>query len=102
MKRDKSSYLLRVPDEVVSLIRGLHPLIKSQIRTALQKILEDPHCGKSLKEELHGLRSYRVKKYRIIYRIIRKNMELEIIAVGPRRNIYEETFKIISKEESKK
>jgi len=100
MKREKSTYLLRVPDEVASLIRGLHPLIKSQIRTALQNILEDPHCGKSLKEELHGMKSYKVKKYRIIYRIVCKNMELEVIAVGPRRNIYEETFKIISKEES--
>ena len=98
----KSTYLLRVPDEVASLIRGLHPLIKSQIRTASQTILEDPHCGKSLKEELHNLRSYRVKKYRIIYRVVCKNMELEVVAVGPRRNIYKETFKIISKEETKK
>jgi len=56
-----------------------------------------------LKEDLQGLRSYRVKKYRIIFRVARnKEKELEIIAVGPRRNIYEETFKIISKEEKKK
>ena len=95
-------YLLRVTDEVATLIRGLHPLIKSHIRAAFQTILEDPHCGKNLKEDLHGLRSYRVKKYRIIYRIVSEKKELEIVAVGPRRNIYEETFRIISKEEEKR
>lgn len=102
MKRRKTTYLLRVPDGVASLIRGLHPLIKSHIKLAMQTILEDPHCGKSLHDELYGLRSYRVKKYRIVYRIVSKKKELEIIAVGPRKEIYEATFKIISKEESKK
>ena len=102
MKRGNIAYLLKIPDDIASLVRGLHPLIKSQIRSALQTLLENPHYGKSLKEDLQGLRSYRVKKYRIIYRVARKEKELEIIAIGPRRNIYEETFKIISKEEKKK
>ena len=102
MERGNIVYLLRVPDNIVSLVRGLHPLIKSQIRTSLQTLLENTHCGKALKEELRGLRSYKVKKYRIISRVAHKEKELQIIAIGPRRNIYEETFKIISKEESKK
>jgi len=95
-------YLLRIPDDIAALVRNLHPLIKNHIRSALQTLLDDPYSGKSLKEELHGLRSYRVKRYRIIYRVVRKNKELEIIAIGPRRNIYEETFKIISREEKNK
>jgi mRNA interferase RelE/StbE len=102
MKRGKKAYPLRIPDEIVSLVRGLHPLIRSHLRLALQAIIEDPLCGKALKEDLHGLRSYRVKRYRIIYRFAHEPRELEIIAIGPRRNIYEETFKIISKEEKKK
>ena len=102
MKRGNKAFLLRIPDDIASLIRGLHPLIKSQIRIALQALIKDPHRGKSLKDELQGLRSYRVKKYRIIYCVVLKKKELEIIAIGPRRKIYEETFKIISKEEKKK
>ncbi len=102
MKRGNTAYLLRIPDEIACLVRGLHPLIKSHVRSALQAILENPHCGKSLKEDLHGLRSYRVKSYRIICRVVHDQKELEIIAIGPRRNIYEETFKIISKEEMEK
>ena len=92
----KTKYRLKVPDEIASLIRNLHPLIKANIKLALQTILKDPYCGKSLKEELEGLRSYRVKRYRIIYRISSERL-LEIITIGPRRNIYEETFRIISR-----
>ena len=98
MEKGNITYLLRIPDDVASLVRGLHPILKSQIRSALQTLLDEPHCGKSLKEELQGLRSFRVKKFRIIYRVNRKEKELEIIAIGPRRNIYEETYKIVSKE----
>ena len=50
------------------------------------------------KNELEGLRSFRVKKYRVIYRIGVKK-ELQIVAIGRRRKIYEETFRIIKKEQ---
>jgi mRNA interferase RelE/StbE len=59
--------------------------------------LDDPACGKALKEELDGLRSYRFKRFRIIYRI--GSRSIDILAIGPRRSIYEETFRIISREE---
>lgn len=95
----QGNYLLRVPEGVVTLIRNLHPLIKADIRNALHFLLQNPNGGKALKEELNGLRSYRVKRYRIIYRVVAPPEKiLEIVAIGPRKNIYEETFKIISRE----
>ncbi len=102
MPQTKAKYCFSVPDSIVSLIKSLHPLIKNHIRMGLNTILENPYTGKALKEELNGLRSYKVKRYRIIYRVVSSKKELEIIAIGPRRNIYEETFIIISKEEKKK
>ena len=62
-------YLLRVPESLVVLIRNLHPLLKVDIRAGLQLLLQNPESGKALKEELQGLRSFRIKRYRIIYRI---------------------------------
>jgi len=92
-------HLLKIPEHLVPLLRNLHPLIKADIKNALRLLTQNPYGGKALKEELDGLRSYRVKKYRIIYRIpITPPKILEIIAIGPRKNIYEETFKIISRE----
>jgi len=61
-------------------------------------IIDDPYCGKPLKDELDGLRSMRVKRFRIIYRLVIPDKEIEIVAIGPRKSIYEETYCIISKE----
>ena len=90
------SYKLRIPNETVSLIRGLHPLLKKKIRAALQEITADPHTGKALKDELEGLWSYSIKRIRIIYRFTSKKY-IDIIALGPRKNIYEETYKLLKK-----
>ena len=91
-------YLLNVPDDVASLVRKLHPDIKAYVRVALQAILDDPYRGKALKDELDGLRSYRIKRFKIIYRISASDKILEVITIGPRKDIYEETFRIISRE----
>ena len=87
---------LRVPDEIVSLIRGMHPLLKKKVKVALEEICNDPYCGKALKEKLAGLRSFRLKRFRIIYKVASRK-EIIIVALGPRKYIYEETFRIIQK-----
>ena len=88
---------LRVPDEIATLLRGLHPGIKRKVRAALDDILDDPEAGKSLREELEGLRSYRVGRWRIIYCVVSPKI-VEIVAVGPRRVIYEETLRLLRKD----
>ena len=93
----KMSYQLRIPDSVAELVRNTHPHVRKKIRSALKIILTDPHEGKALKDELKGIRSFRVSRFRIIYRISRKN-EIEIIAIGPRERIYEETLRILKSE----
>ena len=88
---------LRVPEEIVTFIRGCHPLLKRKIRAGLQHIVTEPESGKSLKDELDGLKSYRISRFRIIYRISSKKI-IDIVAIGPRKTIYEETYRIIKKE----
>lgn len=92
----KGKFVLRVPDEIASVLKKLHPTIKAHIRSGLRVILDEPYCGKALKDELRGLRSYRVKRYRIIYRVRPQMRHIEIVAIGPRKIIYEETFRILS------
>ena len=89
-------YKLRIPNDTVSLIRGLHPELKKKIRAALLEITDDPLSGKPLKDELHGLWSFRIKKIRIIYRFT-SGKYIDIIAIGPRQIIYEETYKLLKK-----
>lgn len=79
---------LKVPAEVRDLIRHLHPELKRKLRAALADIMEDPTCGKALKEQLEGYWSLRVGRSRVIYRPLEDIVE--IVAIGPRQTIYEE------------
>ncbi len=79
---------LIVSPELEKVVRLLPPEIKKKIRIALVEILEDPLTGKALVEELQGLRSYKLGKIRIVYRA-EQDGRISIIAIGPRRSIYE-------------
>ena len=93
-------YKLRVPDHLVKLIRELHPEIKRKIKGSLRNIATEPNAGKPLKDELEGIRSFRVSRFRIVYRIAARK-EIQIIAIGPRERIYEETYRLIRRESKK-
>ena len=95
--KDRIRRKLRVPDEGVTLIKGCHPQLKRKIRAGLGHIVTEPESGKSLKDELEGLKSYRISRFKIIYRISSKHI-IDVVAVGPRKTIYEETYRIIKKE----
>ncbi len=55
-------HILRMPEEIAALIRGMHPELKKKIKAGLKAIMEAPHPGKILRDELAGLRSMRVSK----------------------------------------
>ena len=93
-----SQYKLKMTDEIRELIRHLHPAMKQKVRVALAEILEHPGCGKALRGELQGMRSFRVSKCRLLYRAVAQ--VIEVIALGPRRSTYEETLRLLQVEES--
>ena len=91
-------YKLVVPRDLQELISTMHPSVKKKVKASLKIILSAPYSGKALMEELSGLRSFRISSFRIIYRIKEPN-QIELVAIGPRERIYQETFRIIQKEE---
>jgi mRNA interferase RelE/StbE len=76
-----------IPEEIKVEIRHFPPFLKGQVSEALDVIAGSPKSGKILEEDLTGLRSFRIGKYRLIYKI--GSSRLELVAVGPRRDIYE-------------
>jgi len=79
-----------IPAAVGDRIRHLSPDLKRGIREAIRAISADPARGESLERELGGYRKYRVRRYRIIYKVDRAARTVRILAVGHRRTIYEE------------
>jgi mRNA interferase RelE/StbE len=90
-------YSLRVPPDLADLIRGLHPKLKRKLRAALEQIAAEPHLGKPLKDELEGLRSLRLGRFRVIYRL-GAGRDIDLVAFGPRERIYEETYRLVARE----
>lgn len=89
---------LRIPTELAKRIRTFHPFLRRKVRAALDELLRDPHAGKTLRNELEGLRSFRFGKFRAIYRIGRGKV-IHLIAVGPRKTIYAETLRKLRQEQ---
>jgi len=89
-------YKLVVSKDVQELIRTMHPSLKKKVKASLKIILSEPYSGKTLMDELSGLRSFRISSFRIICRI-KEPEQIELVAIGPRERIYEETFRMIQK-----
>jgi mRNA-degrading endonuclease RelE of RelBE toxin-antitoxin system len=88
---------IRTTEEISAYIRFLHPALKKRIHNALDQIRKQPEEGKPLQRVLAGYRSMRIGKFRIIYRVTTK--EIEVVAIGPRRTIYGETTRLMGKRE---
>ncbi len=86
---------IEMSQAVRDLVPHLPPQLKRKVKAALRSIADDPYRAKELKEELAGLRSHRIAKARIIYRI--KGSVVEIVAFGPRADIYERAAAELSK-----
>lgn len=82
------------------MIRTMHPSLKKKVKASLKIILDEPFSGKALLDELSGLRSFRISSFRIIYRI-KEPDQIELVAIGPRERIYEETYRMIQKGKGK-
>ena len=80
-------YRLDIARAVRDLLIHLPPNLTRKVKAALQALAENPYQAKALRDDLPGLRSYRVVRSRIILRI--KGSTVEIVAFGPRKDIYQ-------------
>lgn len=84
--------------ETAELVRTLHPGLKRKIKAALQAVLNDSRSGKALKNKLEGLQSFKAGKFRVVYKTAKDKGIIEVVAIGPRKTIYEETLRLLQRE----
>jgi len=83
-------YRARYTNEAAERIRKLHPQVKREIKQGIKELLVAPLTGHALQFELAGLRAYRIRTYRIIYRLNDDESCIDVVFVGSRRSVYEE------------
>lgn len=84
-----AAYRPDIPPAVAEAIRALPPEVKRGVKAAIRALATDPAIGGRLQGDLAGLMKYRVRRYRIVYEIVRPGRILRIVAVGHRRTVYD-------------
>jgi len=81
---------IRLTPEAARFIAKLHPENRKIIRQALDEIRQNPLSGYDLQEELSGFKSFRSKRYRVIYKVDELGHSIDVYLVGHRRDVYEQ------------
>jgi mRNA interferase RelE/StbE len=92
-----SKLVARYTPECSRLIAKLPPEIKRLVRSTIDALLTKHEIGTELTGELDGYRSYRVRRYRIIYRVNDEESFLEVYHVGHRSDVYETLRSLLSR-----
>ena len=91
-----SKFFARYTPECSRLISKLPPEIKRLVRSTIDTLLTKYEMGTELTGELDGYCAYRVRRYRIIYRVNEDQSCLEVYHVGHRRDVYETLRSLLS------
>ncbi len=82
------SWAVRYTETAVKAIKKLDPTVRERVRAAIDVLREDPHRGKPLQLTLKGLYSWRTGDWRIVYRIEAGRIEVLVVTIGHRREVY--------------
>ena len=92
-----SKFVARYTPECSPSFSNLPPEIERLVRSTIDALLTKPEIGTELTGELDGYRSYRVRRYRIIYRVNEEEPCLEFYHGGHRRDVYETLRALLSR-----
>lgn len=82
-------YHISMPPHVADTLAHLPPAIKRDAKQALRILSEDPRAGEPLERELQELWKYRIRAFRIVYRIVAEQRLIQVMGIGPRGTIYD-------------
>lgn len=66
----------------------LGKIVRIRVAHAIAKLADNPFLGKQLRGELKEYRSFRVGDYRVVYFIRNRILQIEIIRIAHRREVY--------------
>lgn len=69
-------------------IGEIDPVVRCRVNGALERLREEPDCGKPLHLPLRGLRWWRSGDYRIVYRLVETRIEVLTMAIAQRWSVY--------------
>ena len=87
---------IKLTPEAGKILTRLHPDSKRLIKDAIKQIYNSPYSGTDLQEELSGFKSFKPKRYRIIYKLAEEKQRIEIYYIGHRRDVYKRFKRLLN------
>jgi len=81
---------IKFTPEAARLLSKLHPEGKRLIKAGLDELRQNPYLGHDLQQELSGFKSYKIRRYRILYDINEEEGVIQVYYVGHIRDVYEQ------------
>jgi len=90
-------YRVRFTPEAAQWVSRLHPDNKRIIRNALDELRHEPYAGDDLQDELAEFKSFKPKRFRIIYTVDDDKRVIQVFYVGHRRDVYDQFRLLLTK-----
>ncbi len=82
------SFSIRIKGKALKELAAVIKPERLRILSAIDTLAENPYKGSVLKGDLTGLRRIRVGHYRVIYEIDQGILQVLVVKVGHRREVY--------------
>ena len=89
-------FSMRYTPEASRLLSKFHPKNKKLIRAALEDLRNNPYAGSDLQEELYGYKTFKLKRYRVLYNINEEENTIQIFHIGQRKDVYEQFHRLLN------
>ena len=87
---------MRFTPESSRIISKLHPENKKLIKQALNELRKNPYAGNDLQEELYGFKSFKLKRFRVLYNIFEEENIIQIFHIGHRKDVYDQFNRLLN------
>ena len=89
-------FVLKFTEETARILSKLHPNNKKLIIQALAELAENPYAGNDLQEEFYGFKSFKLKRFRVLYKINEEDNTIQIYHIGHRKDVYEQFHRLLT------
>ena len=87
---------MKFTPETTRIIAKLHPENKKLIKQALVELRKNPYTGSDLEEELYGFKSFKLKRFRVLYNINEEKNIIQVFHIGHRKDVYEQFNRLLN------
>jgi len=87
---------MKFTPETSNILSRFHPENKKLIKQALMELRENPYAGSDLQEELYGFKSFKLKRFRVLYNIDEEKNIIQIFHIGHRKDVYEQFNRLLN------